>query len=181
MRFRWSQIQVMLSISEAQKRTFPNNTKISCSDSFRYMHFKDLAKQYIVAFFCTYCYYTESLQFQASLELSMYHRFCPFFSWTQGSFAWHSELWFQSRDLYENWAIFHLMPFCNLQNILVVLMQTTVWHRLWVGDEYIRCGFKIVYTVIPRKLAVPNLRNSQTRGWCYLVAENPQSDFSLVK
>ena len=38
-----------------------------------------------------------------------------------------------------------------------------------------------LYTVIPRKLAVPNSRNPQTRGFCYLVAENPQIGFLLVK
>ena len=38
-----------------------------------------------------------------------------------------------------------------------------------------------ISTVIPRKLAVPNSRNPQTRDFCCLVTENPQIDILLVK
>ena len=36
-------------------------------------------------------------------------------------------------------------------------------------------------TVIPRKLAVPNSRNSQTRGFCYLVAWKPPNWLFTIK
>ena len=38
-----------------------------------------------------------------------------------------------------------------------------------------------LYTVIPRKLAVQNSQNSQTRGFCYLATETPQIDSSIIK
>ena len=56
--------------------------------------------------------------------------------------------------------------FCHLQNILGLLMETTAPNWLWVGDEYLKCGFDIVHTYIAQLCHAECYAEHRSGGGC---------------
>ena len=62
-----------------------------------------------------------------------------------------------------------------------VTLQCSVGYTLWKKAISKNSLGYYISTVIPRKLAVPNSRNSQIRGFCYLVAWKPPNWLFTIK